>query len=303
MNPNFTRFTDMTSTSVNRGVVRTFAMPWVRGWAAILALVIGFTGAEVPGQDTNGLPTGADAAEAMDLSQTNEVAEPDNLPAGEELTSTNGPSVSQTNRAGQSSSRDGRSRRSRRQRQNSSNNGNSAAPASFGAASSTNGASALDYSAFRLVADRNIFNPNRQPNRPDFARPKPKAIDTFGLVGIMSYEKGTFAFFDGSSSEFRKALKANDSIAGYQLAAIDENWVKLVIQTNTLQMRIGGQMRREDEGPWVLLSQAESTPANFSTSTGTGSSAGATGSSTSDAAPSGADSDILKKLMQRREQE
>ena len=27
------------------------------------------------------------------------------------------------------------------------------------------------------------------------------------LVGTMTYEKGTFAFFDGSSSEYRKALK------------------------------------------------------------------------------------------------
>jgi len=285
----------MTSTSVNCGVVLRSPLPHRRGWAAFLALVIGFGSFELPGQETNGIPTGTEAAEAMDVASTNDVSEADNTPATEELSSTNSSSVGQTNRANQASNRDGRSRRSRRQRQNSNDYANAASPSAAGASSSTNGVSPLDYSAFRLVADRNIFNPNRQPNRPDSVRPKPKAVDTFGLVGIMSYEKGTFAFFDGSGSEFRKALKANDSIAGYQVATIAENSVKLMVQTNTLEMRIGGQMRREDEGPWVQLSQAEIAPAIPSPSS--------TSSSTADAAPSGADSDILKKLMQRREQE
>jgi len=33
----------------------------------------------------------------------------------------------------------------------------------------------------------------------------------------MSYEKGPFAFFEGSSSEFQKVLKQDDTIAGFKI--------------------------------------------------------------------------------------
>ena len=52
------------------------------------------------------------------------------------------------------------------------------------------------------------------------------------LVGTMTYEKGTFAFFDGSSSEYRKALKRAGIIAGYKLTSIAANSVELASGTN-----------------------------------------------------------------------
>jgi hypothetical protein len=267
------------------------------GTGALLVLAILLGGLPLRAQDTNAAPQLNDLLEAAGLLQTNDVAEPDNAAQADGLSSTNG--SAQTNSPGQPSNREGRSRRSWRQRQDSLGGSGAGSAASNGgaaaaAANGTNGTTSLDYAAFKIVADRNIFNPNRQYYRPGAPRPKPNSVDSFSLVGIMSYEKGTFAFFDGSGSEYRKALKMNDSIAGYQLTAIEPNAVKLAMQTNELELRVGMQMRREDEGPWLAASQ----PENLTTSVSS-----TTTNSTPDTATSGADSEILKKLMQRREQE
>ncbi len=74
----------------------------------------------------------------------------------------------------------------------------------------------------------------------------------------MSYEKGTFAFFDGTSSEYQKVLKLTDSIAGYKVTNIAPNSVKLVSGTNELELNVGEQLRREENGPWLLASQSAS---------------------------------------------
>ena len=131
--------------------------------------------------------------------------------------------------------------------------------------------------------------------------PTPKSFDSLTLVGTMSYEKGTFAFFDGTSSEYKKALKLTDAIAGYKVTNIAPNSVKLASGTNELELSVGAQLRREEDGPWLLASQSTSyaaTPA--STSTNAAATTTATGS---DTASGGAESDIIKKLMQRREKE
>ena len=132
-------------------------------------------------------------------------------------------------------------------------------------------------------------------------RPKPKNVDSLTLVGTMSYEKGTFAFFDGTSSDYKKALKLTDAIAGYRVTNIAPNSVKLASGTNELELSVGAQLRREEDGPWLLASQAgtyAATPA--STSTNAAANPTTTGS---DATSGGADDDRLKKLMQRREKE
>ena len=62
----------------------------------------------------------------------------------------------------------------------------------------------------------------------------------------MTYEKGTFAFFDGTSSEYKKALKLADAIAGYKVTNIAPNGVKLASGTNELDLSVGAQLRREE---------------------------------------------------------
>jgi hypothetical protein len=107
----------------------------------------------------------------------------------------------------------------------------------------------------------------------------------------MSYEKGVFAFFDGTSSEYKKAARPEDVIAGYKVIAISPESVKLMLKTNVMELSVGSQMRRREDGTWER-------------SSGSASYAEASSATAPAASPSsGADSDIIKKMMQRREKE
>jgi hypothetical protein len=161
----------------------------------------------------------------------------------------------------------------------------------------------LDYAAFRVIVDRNIFDPNRVPRRSAEVRPRPtpRSVDSLTLVGTMAYEKGTFAFFDGSNTDYKKALKLTDVIAGYKVTNISPTGVRLSAGTNELELKVGMQLRREEDGPWTLSGQPGSYGAP-STGPATNTVA-ATATPGTDAGSSGTDSEIIKKLMQRRERE
>lgn len=116
----------------------------------------------------------------------------------------------------------------------------------------------MDESAFRIIGERNIFNANRSGGRVQLAatRRAPR-IETFTLVGTMAYERGAFAFFEGSSSEFTKVLKAEGIIAGHKIVDVLVDAVKLEADGKVVELHIGYQMRREDAGAW-LVSEASS---------------------------------------------
>ena len=155
-----------------------------------------------------------------------------------------------------------------------------------------------DFSAFKIISDRNIFDPNRSPRRTGGPPRRAKTVESVTLVGIMSYGKGDFAFFNGTSSDYKKVLKPSDTIAGYKLASISANSVKLASGEKQVELKIGSQLRREEEGEWTLSTQSEPL------ATGSPATSASTAKSAPPAAASdGADSEVLKRLMQRREQE
>jgi hypothetical protein len=165
------------------------------------------------------------------------------------------------------------------------------------AAQETNAPARLDYSSFKIVTERNIFDANRssRSSRNRDSR-RPAKVEAFTLVGTLSYEKGPFAFFDGTSSDFKKALKPEGTIAGYKIKDINGRGVALEAGTNRIELRVGMQMRREDEGEWQARAHSEpSATAGSTTSSQTGAS-GASGAN-------GASSNVLKRLMQQRERE
>ena len=169
-----------------------------------------------------------------------------------------------------------------------------------------------DYGRFSsFVTDRNIFDPGRYSHTPGVRRFIPTRINrsapSFTLVGTMSYEKGMFAFFDGNQSELRKVLYQSDSnsIAGFTLAEITPAGVTLQTadKKQTVPLKIGDTMRQEGSS-WQLAGQGGS----FSGTGAVDSSAPAAADNSSpdaSAAPSPAleGNDVLKKLMQQREQE
>ncbi len=165
----------------------------------------------------------------------------------------------------------------------------------IGRAQSTNTATRPDYQSFKIISDRNIFDPNRSTRSSRRSEgPRPAKVESFALVGTMSYEKGTYAFFDGTGSSYRKTVKTGDTIAGYKVAEIAADRVKLAVNGQQIELNVGVQMKKQDEGEWQVAGRAES----FSAS-----SPGTAPAEKSESASNGEENDVLKKLMQKREQE
>ena len=165
--------------------------------------------------------------------------------------------------------------------------------------------SAVSFEAFKVVAQRNIFNPNRYAGRTGGPR-NPRQIARapgFGLVGTMIYEKGAFAFFDGSDAQYKKVLKPSDTIADYRVAEIAPSYVKLETGGNQITLQVGMQMKELD-GKWELAEGTESLGRSSDNSSGASASETTTeaGPETSSGGGSSADA-ILRRLMQQREKE
>jgi hypothetical protein len=163
------------------------------------------------------------------------------------------------------------------------------------AANRSNGTS---FQAFRVITERNIFNQNRGPRsaqqRNDGpSRPAPK-VHSLALVGTMSFAKGDFAFFDGTNPDYKKPVKIGEKIGEYQVKAISPSAVKVANEKEEFEIKVGQQLRREDEGPWQLaaggVAQGEES-----------SSAGTDGSKSESGSPS--EDEALKRLMEKRAKE
>jgi len=283
----------------------------------VFCLAGGFSAAgqepDAPGQGTQ---TNNPAAEVLarlgQMVQPTDSAQPEESAAPDDLTATNGQAqngslLSSSNRFANpdwAQSEDRRARRkslrSRSGQPGTSGAGDSSRGGEGSPADAASGTNRLDYSNFKIVVDRNIFDPNRFARRGGGPRPAPKSVDSLTLVGTMIYDKGTYAFFDGTSSDYKKALKLNDVVAGHKVTNITPNSVTLAAGTNRLELKVGMQLRREEDGPWALGEQ----PATYASAPGsTSTSTSALATTGSDAAASGAESDIIKKLMQRRSSE
>ena len=120
-----------------------------------------------------------------------------------------------------------------------------------------------EFSAFKVIVDRNIFDPNRRPHVA--SGPAPTIVDWFALTGTLSYDKGTFAVFDGSGSDYHKVLESGGKIAGYTLARIQRDSAELSAGSNHVELRVGMQMRRSEDGTWE---PAEAAVASISSGSG-----------------------------------
>lgn len=154
-----------------------------------------------------------------------------------------------------------------------------------------------DFSSFQIIVDRNIFNPDRYPHTGHYHR-ESQGVPTFSLAGTMSYRKGMFAFFSGTSDDYQKVLQPGGVIAGYTVAKITFDGVQLQAAGKTTDLKVGAAMRQEGGG-WEL-----SAPGEWSESSATTESDNQNTGETSAPSPSSAPpNDILKRLMEQREQE
>lgn len=166
---------------------------------------------------------------------------------------------------------------------------------------------AQEFSNYRVVSQRNIFNQNRVPQSrgtaPVVVRTVPRGtVDSLSLVGTLVYEKGRFAFFDGTSPDYRQVVQPAGTIAGYKVTAILPHSVQLEAGGKQFEMQVGTQLRRHGDiaqlaGGTVISTNATPVATTFATPTSTAAPAAAATPSAADAA------DVLKKLMEKRAQE
>jgi len=159
------------------------------------------------------------------------------------------------------------------------------------------------FDSFNAIQRNNIFDPNRRPwIRPsDIGGRARTPIDAFALKGTMSYAKGKFAFFDGTSDQYNKVLAVGGNIAGYTVKEIEQNYVTLAANGKDFQMPVGRQVRKQS-GNWQMGRPIEATNDEASADETTD---GATASDPS-APPPAANaqmSEVLKRLMAAKEQE
>ena len=164
-------------------------------------------------------------------------------------------------------------------------------------AASTNAPAKTDYAYFMPIPERNIFNPNRRTH--DVRTNQTETVstpltDVFALVGTMTYEKGTFAFFSGPKADYQKVLQRNGEIAGFKLMAITPDAVTLATSNSTIEVQVGAQLLLDAATGWRLVPNTLTQATYQVTAPALPSSVGDVG---------GPVSDVLKKMMQKREQE
>lgn len=147
------------------------------------------------------------------------------------------------------------------------------------------------YETFKVIVDRNIFSPRKSGRETQVAAAPKKSVrvDSFSVTGTLSYSSGWVAFFDGTSSRFRKSVKAGQTFEGFKVKDVTLDGVKLEKDQKVMTVRVGGQVKREDDGPWHSTAPGERIQMPESKSEAGGDSR----------EPSGGESDILKRLMEK----
>jgi hypothetical protein len=152
------------------------------------------------------------------------------------------------------------------------------------------------FGPFRVIVERNIFDPNRLPLvRPVETGPVElsEPAETVDLLGTWISNRQTIAFVEGSRPALSGTLVPGGEVGSWRVAGIENGRVVLETNGDRLEWPVGQRIRRSDEGGWVLagsavVSAVSTSPAAFSSST----SGGGDG-----------DSDLLQKLRERRQRE
>jgi len=150
--------------------------------------------------------------------------------------------------------------------------------------------------AFELVWKRNIFDQSRSPrvgrreDRP--AARKAPVVESFALVGTMSFSGGLVAFFNSDKTALRKSAKEGEMVGDFKVAEISHASVRLVREAEEFALEIGHQIKREDDGPWALSKEVAAIAEPIRPV-----------EKPAESSSGGGVSDLLKRLREKREKE
>lgn len=132
----------------------------------------------------------------------------------------------------------------------SSGKGAPASSTSSSARSSAAASTTAQFEPFRLIVDRNIFNPNRTGRSRASEESAAPKVETVALVGTMETEEGRVAFFDSTDAAFQKAVRAGDKVGEFTVKQINAGGIELTRDDKTIPVRVNQQLRRIVGGDW-----------------------------------------------------
>ena len=190
------------------------------------------------------------------------------------------------------------------------------------------GVSYPSLASFKLIQERNIFDPDRRRPR-EMRRETPVAPpreESFTLLGTMSYGERILAFFEGTQRDWSGAVELGNQVAGHTLKEVGFDNVLLELKGEILALQVGAGRSKRGDADWETQDRdswkgssggSRSGRSSRSSSSSTfrparpedsadAASASADGGSENAADESvidGSASDILKQMMERRRQQ
>ncbi|MBE7558287.1 hypothetical protein HS125_04830 [bacterium] len=115
------------------------------------------------------------------------------------------------------------------------------------------------FERFRVIVERNIFEPNRGPargHRPaqEVRRDDPPPVETLALLGAVVYDSTVVAVFTGSRPDFRATVRPGDNLADMRVAEIRIGGVTFEGASGRLELPVGWHLRRVAGGEWQVAS-------------------------------------------------
>ena len=155
-----------------------------------------------------------------------------------------------------------------------------------------NRARAKGFSDYEIVAQRNIFDPNRSGSRRDrnSGENSGPVADQVQLVGTWLTNRQVVAFIEGNRPGYTGTPSLGASFEGYRFADITTEHVVLVKGDNRIVWPVGQRIERNGKGEWHLAG-ASAAPMQPATA------APATAESESTA------KDLLQLMRERRQRE
>jgi hypothetical protein len=155
---------------------------------------------------------------------------------------------------------------------------------------------AKSYEHFKLLRTRNIFDPDRRPAPTRSEAPSPSAESRsagVALTGTMVTEGRALAFFGSARAEYNKVATTRDVIADFTVTKISPGLVELEKGGKPVMITVGQSLPIEGAEPFNAAN-APTAPATIA------SPAAAPGSAP---APAGDKSEVLRRMMERRQKE
>jgi len=156
------------------------------------------------------------------------------------------------------------------------------------AAAATKAVSPADsFEAFRIITEKNIFNPNRVGLTRATTESKPPRIDEIALVGTVEFGGKRVALFESAEVAFRKTVAEGETLGEFTVRRVGSEGVDLVRGDQVLVLRVAQQLRRPEGSDWSVVA-APDAPRPEASSPPT--------------IPADA-SEVLKRLMRQREKQ